>query len=103
MVRGTLRAQTLFPRLGADVRAYVRDVRAAARTWRDGGLPPAAGRGGRSDDSAVTSDPDRNLCSRRAHARDDDVRDGPDGGAGPRSHARRLDHDPLELALGLFY
>src|ERR1700687_494887 len=103
MVRGALRAQTLFSRLGADVRDYFRDVRAGWWRWPDGGLPPAPGRGGRGDDSAVASDPDRNLSSRRAHARDDDVRDGPDGGAGPRPHARRLDHDQLELALGLFH
>ena len=57
MVRGALRAQTLFPRFGVDVRGHFGDVRACRRRPPDGGLPRAPGRGGRRDDSALAGDP----------------------------------------------
>ena len=99
--RVAVRPEELRHRQPHGLHRDVDDVRLCADAGSDGDVPPFAGRVRRSAFAALAVDHARSLSAGETRLGDGDLGHGRDGGTDPGSHARRLSHRCLRLALGV--
>src|SRR5438034_3704380 len=98
---GPLRAQADVRRERLAVHGRLDVLRPGAHPPDDGDVPRASGGRGRGADDRFAGDPAGGVSSAPAGGGDGRVRDGGRARARPRSHAGRLAHRPIRLAVDL--